>query len=47
MQRRKLEAELRALQVEIKKAEQEKKAQELRELLGRKQALSKTLAELH
>ncbi|MGH9777039.1 MAG: DNA primase [Candidatus Acidiferrales bacterium] len=47
MRRRKLEAELRALQVEIKKAEQDKQAKELRELLGRKQALSKTLAELH
>jgi hypothetical protein len=46
MHRRKLESELRALQMEIKKAEQEKKAKELRELLGRKQALSKALAGL-
>ncbi len=47
MQRRKLESELRALQQQIKQAEQEKKAKELRELLGRKQSVSKALAELH
>ncbi|MGH9788309.1 MAG: DNA primase [Candidatus Acidiferrales bacterium] len=47
LQRRKLESELRALQQQIKQAEQEKKAKELRDLLGRKQALSKTLSELH
>ena len=47
LQRRKLESELRALQQQIKQAEQAKQAKELRELLGRKQALSKALAELH
>jgi DNA primase len=47
MLRRRLESELRSLQSQIKQAELEKKAQELRDLLGRKQALSKALAELH
>jgi hypothetical protein len=47
MRRMKLEAELRAIQQQIKEAEQAKQAKQLRELLGRKQALSKALAELH
>ena len=46
MRRMKLESELRALQQQIKAAEQAKQAKPLRELLGRKQALSKELAAL-
>ncbi len=46
MRRMKLEAELRAIQQQIKEAEQAKQAKPLRELLGRKQVLSRELAEL-
>ncbi|MFQ5664638.1 MAG: DNA primase, partial [Terriglobia bacterium] len=46
MRRRKLEAELRALQRQIQQAEQAKDGPQLRELLGRKQALRKALSEV-
>ena len=44
--RRKLEGELRGVQGDIQKAEQAKNADEMRELLARKQALRKALADL-
>jgi len=44
--RRKLEGELRGVQSDIQKAEQAKNNQELKELLARKQALRKALADL-
>ncbi|MBI4466482.1 MAG: DNA primase [Acidobacteria bacterium] len=47
MLRRKLEAELRGVQGDIEQAERKKSGGELRELLARKQALRKALAELN
>lgn len=46
MQRRKLERELRGVQRQIAEAERARKSQELKELLGKKQALRKALGEL-
>lgn len=46
MQRRKLEAELREVQSQIQQAERAKAGEELRKLLGQKQALRKALGEL-
>ncbi len=47
LQRRRLEGELREVQLLIQKAEQAKDSAELKRLLGRKQELRQSLAEVH